>query len=352
MAQTESLLRATRKNWPAYLYLLPAALLFAAFVIYPIGRAAVWSFTDLSLLDPASARYIGWDNYRAILSDEEVGLDPQTLADWRSMFRTGDDPARPTWKRWLTFDWPGGAVWNTVKFTVLFLPVYVIIPLIIAALLDHVRTGSVFLRTVIFIPVIISVAVASVIWIILYNPNYGIFNLTIALMRDALNWIVGLVSSNEAYFTFTGPNWLGDRLWAMPAIAFMCFWNGMGLNVLLYLVGLNRIDTELYEAAVVDGATPRQQFLRITLPLLRPTTYLVVLLSLIGALRVFGQMWIMTEGGPQNSTVSYVMYLYRVAFHPTRDFEFGYASALAFVLAAVIFVLTAGTQRFSRAVEQ
>ena len=78
----------------------------------------------------------------------------------------------------------------------------------------------------------------------------------------------------------------------------------------------------------------------------------VVLLSLIGALRVFGQMWIMTEGGPQNSTVSYVMYLYRVAFHPTRDFEFGYASALAFVLAAVIFVLTACTQRFSRAVEQ
>ena len=147
--------------------------------------------------------------------------------------------------------------------------------------------------------------------------------------------------SPDPYFTFEPPNWLGQPEWAMPALAIMSFWNGMGLNVLLYLVGLNRIDTELYEAAHVDGAGPLRQFFTITLPMLRPTTYLVVLLSAIGALHVFGQMYIMTQGGPANSTQSYVMYLYKVAFSPMRNCEFGYASALAFILAGAIFLLSA-----------
>jgi multiple sugar transport system permease protein len=331
--------------------LLPAVLLFGAFIIYPIVRAALWSFTDLSLLEPGKAKYVGWANYRQVFADPNVGLDGNTRQEWRAMFRPGHDGARATWWRWVTFDWPGGAVWNTIKFTVLFLPPYVIVPLLLAWMLERIGRGAVLLRTVIFIPVIISLAVASVIWLILYNPNYGIFSLLMARCRELLNGMVAAVGGSQGYFKFLGPNWLGDRLWAMPSIAFMCFWNGMGLNVLLYLVGLNRIDPELYEAALVDGATARQQFFRITLPLLRPTTYLVVLLSLIGSLKVFGQMWIMTQGGPQESTVSYVMYLYRVAFDPSRDFEFGYASALAFVLAAVVFALTAMSQRFSRAVE-
>jgi len=272
-----------------YALLLPAVLLFVMFSIYPILRAFLWSFTDLSLLAPDQAKWVGLANYRQALHDEEL------------------------------VGWPYGAMWNTLRFTAYFLPPYVIIPLILAAMLDKIERGQVLLRTLIFIPVIISLAVAAVIWVMIYDQNYGIINVTILRLRELLNWTVMKMGGPEHYFKFTGPNWLGDTKWAMPALAIMSFWNGMGLNVLLYLVGLNRIDPQLYEAAKVDGASSIAQFFRITLPLLRPTIYLVVLLSLIGSLRVFGQMYIMTHGGPANTTQSYVMYLYKVAFG-RRDF--------------------------------
>jgi multiple sugar transport system permease protein len=136
-----------------------------------------------------------------------------------------------------------------------------------------------------------------------------------------------------------GYNWLSDPKLAMPAIVAMCVWHGLGFNMLLFLVGLQRISPELHEAALVDGATGWQAFRGITLPLLKPTIFLVGLLAMIGALKVFGQMFIMTGGGPGDSTLSMVLYLYNIAFRYGK-FRFGYASALAWALAAFIFVVS------------
>lgn len=311
--------------WIPYAFLTPAILLFAAFSLYPILRALAWSFTDMTLLAPESARWVGLQNYTDAFRDPEL------------------------------FGPPGGtgAFWNTLRFAAWLLPAYIIIPLLLAAMLEKITRGQVFLRTALFVPVILSMAVAAVIWVLIYDQNYGILNLAILHLRTGLNALVSLLTrSPDAYFTFSPPNWLGEQAWALPALAMMSFWNGMGLNVLLYLVGLNRIDTELYEAAHIDGAGTVRQFLAITLPMLRPTVYLVVLLSGIGALHVFGQMYIMTQGGPANSTQSYVMYLYKVAFSPMRNCEFGYASALAFLLAVGIFVLSAASQRLNKTADQ
>ena len=310
--------------WVPYAFLVPAVLLFAAFSLYPILRAFTWSFTDMTLLAPDSAHWVGLQNYVDAFRDTElVGSKTEY-----------------------------GAIGNTLRFAAWLLPAYIVIPLLLAAMLENITRGQVFIRTAIFVPVIISMAVAAVIWVLIYDQNYGIVNLAILHTRNGLNAVLALITRNPApFFTFDPPNWLGQEGWAMPALAIMSFWNGMGLNVLLYLVGLNRIDTELYEAAHVDGAGTVRQFLTITLPMLRPTTYLVVLLSGIGALHVFGQMYIMTQGGPANSTQSYVMYLYKVAFSPMRNCEFGYASALAFILAGAIFVLSALSQRLNRTAE-
>lgn len=316
--------------WVPYAFLLPAFLLFGAFSLYPIVRALLWSFTDMSLLAPEQAKWVGLQNYADAFADPELF-------------------GRPT---------SSGAFWNTLRFAGWLLPAYIVVPLILAAMLDRLRRGQVLLRTLIFVPVILSMAVAAVIWSLIYDQNYGLINLAIGSLRDGLNAVLAGVhgglhlSGQPWHFTFTGPNWLGDENWATRALALMSFWNGMGLNVLLYLVGLNRIDAELYEAAHVDGAGPARQFLTITLPMLRPTIYLVVLLSAIGALHVFAQMYIMTQGGPANSTQSYVMYLYKVAFSPMRNCEFGYASALAFLLAGAIFALSALSQRLNRAADQ
>jgi multiple sugar transport system permease protein len=310
--------------WVPYAFLVPAILLFAAFSLYPVLRALTWSFTEMTLLAPDSARWVGVQNYVNAFRDPELFGPPVGT----------------------------GAFWNTLRFAAWLLPAYIVVPLLLAAMLEKLTKGQVLLRTAIFVPVIISMAVAAVIWVMIYDQNYGIINLGILHVRNGLNAIISCVGVGTGpYFTFNPPNWLGDQRWAMPALAIMSFWNGMGLNVLLYLVGLNRIDTELYEAARVDGAGTVRQFWAITLPMLRPTTYLVLLLSAIGALHVFGQMYIMTQGGPANSTQSYVMYLYKVAFSPMRNCEFGYASALAFILAGAIFTLSALSQRMNRPVE-
>jgi multiple sugar transport system permease protein len=313
----------------AYLYLLPALLLFLIFKFYPISLAIRWSFTDLSLLESAQAQNVGVDNYKKILSDSKIGLSAHSRDEWSAMFSPAPLEKKSTVLRWLTLDWPRGAISNTIKFCVLFLPPYIIIPLLIAWMLELVPRGETFFRTLIFLPVVISTGVASVIWLLMYNPNYGILNRILSPLG-------------------VQPHWLADPLWAMPAIAIMCLWSGMGLNVIFFQVGFSRIGTQIFEAAQIDGANSFQTFFKVALPLLRPSIYFVSLISLISSLKIFAPMWIMTKGGPEESTMSYVMYLYRVAFEPSRDFEFGYASALAISFAVFLFILTAATQRLNR----
>ena len=271
--------RSRRGWWLPYVYLAPAALLFGTFIAYPIVRAFQLSFTSFEFLRPERSRFIWFD--------------------------------------------------NTLYFTLLYLPLAIVFPLLVAVLIDRMRRGRIFFRTVNFIPVVVSISVVSVIWMWVYNPNYGLLN-------GFLRSLAGVE---------TGRNWLGDTSTAMPAIAVMCVWHQVGFNMLLYLVGLARIPDELYEAARIDGAGPVKEFTHITLPLLRPMIFLVFLLGLIGSLKVFGQMYIMTGGGPADATQSYV--LYKVAFRYGHA-RFGYASALGYALALVIFVVSLVSFRFRR----
>lgn len=304
--------RHHRKGWA---YVLPALVLFGVMIAYPIGRSFYLSFYDYSILEPDSARFVGMGNYAKLLT--------QT----------------PNHKPF----------WNTLYFAALFVPPYVIVALVVAMLLNRVRRGSVFLRTMIFTPVVVSLAVSAVMWTLFYNASFGMAHRMLAGVCEGINFFTRLLGVGDVA-SAPAEGVLGDSGWAMPAIALVCLWNGVGVNVILYLVGLQRIPEELYEAAEVDGASRWQRFVHVTVPKLRPTTFLVVLLSMIGAFKIFGQPFIMTGGGPQDSTQTFVMRLYNLAFRYGK-FRLGYASALAYALALFIFVMSLFMRRLNRPVE-
>jgi len=304
-----------RHHRKGYLYVLPALLLFGFMVVYPIVRSFYLSFFDYSILEPDSARFVGIQNYANLV--------------------TKTPNHRP--------------LWNTLYFTLVFVPPYVTLSLLLAVMLNAVRKGSVLLRTMIFTPIVVSLAVSSVMWLLFYDAKFGMAQETFKYVAEQIDRVWGLVGGGTL-LKAPEAGMLGDPNWAMIAVAIMCFWNGVAMNIILYLVGLQRIPDELYEAARVDGANPWKRFLHITLPLLRPTIYLVVLLSLIGAFKIFGQPFIMTGGGPRDSTLTFVMRLYNLAFRYGK-FQLGYASALAYSLAVVIFVATIFLRRLNRPVE-
>jgi ABC-type sugar transport system permease subunit len=325
--------RRSRPGWSLdspYVFLLPALLVFCTFALYPILRSLYLSFFHYEFLRPEEMRWVGVGNYREILGDERVtgwpGIQgPQgTLSFWQILLY-------PILVVWLTINTPGGAFWNTIRFTLMYVPAAIILPLILAVLVERAGRLSGLFRTLNFIPIVVSVAVVSVIWMWIYHPEYGVVN---TLLRRVLG-------------EGAGYGWLSDSKLTMPAIVAMCVWHGLGFSMLLYLVGLQRIPMELSEAARVDGASGWQVFTGVTLPLLKPTMFLVGLLATIGALKVFGQMFIMTGGGPGDSTLSLVLYLYNVAFRYGK-FRFGYASALAWGLAVFIFLVTLVAFRLTR----
>jgi ABC-type sugar transport system permease subunit len=323
-----------RRGWRGldnpYAFLVPAVVVFGMFALYPILRSLFLSFYHYEFLRPDEMHWVGWANYTEIFRDERVTgwpgiVTPATpLSAWEILFY-------PFLVLWLTINSPGGAFWNTVRFTAMYVPAAIILPLILAVLIERAGRLSALFRTLNFIPIVVSVAVISIIWMWIYHPEYGVVN---TLLRKLLGERAGY-------------SWLSDAKLAMPAIVAMAVWHGLGFNMLLYLVGLQRIPTELAEAARVDGATGWKAFRFVTLPLLKPTIFLVALLAAIGALKVFGQMFIMTQGGPGDSTLSMVLYLYNVAFRYGK-FRFGYASALAWALAAFIFLVTLVAFRLTR----
>ena len=304
--------RHHRKGW---LYVLPALLLFTLMIVYPIARSFYLSFLDYSILEPDSARFVGLDNYARLLFQ-----------------RQNHEP-----------------FWHTLYFTAIFVPAYVVLALLIAMMLNRLKRGSVALRTAIFTPVVVSLAVSAVMWTLFYNPAFGLAHKMLAGAVGAANRAAALLGAGPLGAVPDG-GVLADRRWAMIGIALMCLWNGIGINIILFLVGLQRIPEELYEAAVVDGASGWRRFWHITLPQLSPTIYLVVLLSLIGAFKLFGQPFIMTAGGPEDSTLTYVMRLYNLAFRYGK-FQLGYASALAYALALFIFGISLLVRKLNRPVE-
>lgn len=298
-----------------WLYVAPAMAFFLVMIAYPIGRSFYLSFYDYSILEPDSTRFVGLGNYEKLVTQEQNRLP----------------------------------IWNTLYFTALFVPPYVGLALLIAAGLNAVRRGAVFLRTMIFIPIVVSLAVSAVMWTLFYNPSFGLAQRILEGLIAAVNGLPGLMGGGQ-WAKAPEAGMLADKSWAMIAIAVLCLWNGIGMNCILFLVGLQRIPDDLYEAAHVDGAGSWRRFWDITLPQLRPTIYLVTLLSLIGAFKIFGQPFIMTAGGPQDATLTYVMRLYNLAFKYGR-FELGYASALAYALAVFTLAVSLAMRRLNKSVE-
>ncbi len=286
----------TRFVW-ILVFIGPALAAMFIFLIIPIFASFLLSVTDFnvfSLTDWSRANYVGIDNFRDLLSDPLF---------WRSLL-------------------------NTVYCLVVAMPLTVMISLGVAMLINRERTlFKGLFRIIYFLPFVTNTVAIAVVWSWILNMHYGL-----------LNWFLGL-------FGISGPNWLGDPTFAMPSIIMLVVWKAIGYNMILFMAGLQNIPGFLYEAAELDGASSWQKFIHITLPMLRPTMLFVTTMMIIGYLQLFEEPYMLTGGGPLNSTLSVVLYLYRQGF---RFFELGYASAIAVALFLIIITITLVRMRLTR----
>jgi multiple sugar transport system permease protein len=274
---------------PAYGFLTPALAAIAVFFFVPVVASVLLSVTDFDIYAVASfanLRFVGYGNYFHLLQDP--------------LF-------------WV-------ALKNTAYFVFVAGPLSIAVSLAAAVLLSAklVRFKAVF-RTIFFLPVITTLVAVAVVWRYLYHPRFGLLNYGLSFL--------GL-----------GPiDWLGDPAWAMPAIILLAVWKNFGFNMVIFIAGLQSIPDRLYEAASLDGAGTRRQFRHVTLPMLAPTFAFVTIITLIGYFQLFAEPYVMTQGGPEQSTLSVVLFMYQEGF---RWWDMGYAAAVAFVLFAIILVLT------------
>jgi multiple sugar transport system permease protein len=275
-----------------------------AFTAYPVAASLYFSFCDYSILK--APVWIGLENYRQLARDE--------------LF-------------WISLR-------NTLVYAGLAVPLGTVVALALAVLLNQDVRGRTIFRTFFYLPSIVPVVASSMLWLWIFNGQYGLLN---AALRPLL-----------APFGLTPPAWLADPTWAKPALVIMSLW-GTGNAMVIFLAGLQNVPKELYEAAAIDGATGWRRFWHVTLPLIAPVVYFNVIVSLIGALQVFTQAFIMSEaangngngsdGNPARSTLFYTIYLFSTAFY---DLRMGYASAMAYVLFVVIAALTWMATRLAR----
>jgi multiple sugar transport system permease protein len=285
--------RQMRKNWSAYLFLLPGLIHFMIFTLFAVSFAFYISFHEWNIIRPEKP-YVGLDNY----------------------MRLFDDP------RFIR------SVINTFTFMI-GVPLYLISGLAVALLLNTKVRGQALFRTMFYLPVITPLVVSAIIWKWVYQGNYGLLNY----------YLLELGIIKEKIF------WLADPNLALPALIIMGIWGATGSSMVIYLAGLQSIPEEMYDAAKVDGANAWQRLRYITVPLLRPTTFFLFITGIIEAFQIFTQVYIMTNGGPLNRTQTIAYYLYINAF---RELDMGYASAMAFALFALIFGFTLIQWKFTR----
>jgi multiple sugar transport system permease protein len=274
-----------------FLGTFPLILSLSLFLVFPILYALAMSFTNWNLTALRTPEFTGLANYRRIFEDD--------------LFWT--------------------CLRNTIYYALLKIPTSLMLALGLASLINSLRRFRGFFRSVYFFPVLTSSVAAAVIWRWVYQPRFGLLNQIFTVAFDAIGLQIAL------------PRYLTDPRWAMPSVVLMDLWQGVGFTMIIFLAGLQGIPQSLYEASRVDGASRLQTFRHITMPLLRPTIVLVLVTGLIGALQVFDQMFILTEGGPQNATRTVVFMLWEQAFRFQRA---GYGSAISFILFFVIVGLT------------
>ncbi|QDE41432.1 sugar ABC transporter permease [Luteibacter pinisoli] len=281
----------------AWLFITPALIILGLFFLLPVVAALVLSVTDYdlyALADIRNLRFVALQNYWALLQ--------------RPLF----------WS----------ALGHTVYFVVVGVPLSLLASLGAAMLLNSpLARFKPFFRTALFAPVVTTVVAVAVIWRYLFNTKYGLINYTL----DA----IGMPTVD----------WLGDPHWAMPTIILFAVWKNFGYNMIIFMAGLQAIPADLYEAARIDGASAWAQFRHITLPMLKPTMLMVSILTVSGYFQLFAEPYVMTEGGPLQSTTSVLYLMYEEGF---KWWNLGSASAVAFILFVIMFAVTAAMLRLSK----
>jgi multiple sugar transport system permease protein len=285
-------LHEMRRQWTAYLFLSPVLILFAIFTFFSVGYAFWLSFHEWNILEPHKP-FVGLDNYSRLLSDDR--------------FRQ--------------------ATLNTLYYTAVAVPLTIGIGLLVALMLNTSIHARGLFRTLFYLPVITPLVIASIIWKWVYNGDYGLLNY----------YLMKLHIINEPLL------WLADPNLAMPSVIITSVWKGVGFAMVVYLAGLQSIPEDYYDAAKIDGASGWRRLKDITFPLLSSTTLFLFVISILGSFQVFTQIFIMTNGGPLGKTRTIVWYIYTTAF---KDYDMGYAAAMAFGLFAMMLVFTLVQFRF------
>lgn len=266
----------------AALFLLPYLLVFGIFRFIPSVLGLFISFTKWNIV--GDAKFNGFKNFQRLARD--------------SYFRI--------------------ATTNTLKFLLLTLPILIVFSLLLAVLYNQKLKFKSAARTISIIPYVLIPAVVGIIWNWLYDNNFGI-----------LNYYFRLIGIKPV-------QWLTSQNTALISVAIVTIWSFLGYNMILYLAGLQGINTELYEASMIDGANKYQTFVKITLPLLKPITSMIVTLTLINTIQIFDQIFVMTNGGPGTSTLTLVQYLYSTAF---QNYDLGYAATIGIAILVILMVL-------------
>lgn len=272
-----------RRDLVGFAFIAPWLLGFLAFTLWPFLRSIQLSFTRYDIVRPP--KWVGLANYESLLTNDEV-------------FRT--------------------SAWITLKYAIVSVPLGIVAGVILALFLNADVKGISVYRTVFFLPSIVPTVATTAIFMWILNPQ------------------IGLVNGILKQMGVTGPGWLSDPKWALWSLMFMGLW-GVGNSMVIYLAGLKDIPNYLYEAAIVDGASPLLRLLKITLPMLTPVIFFNLVMGVIGSLQYFTQAYIMTGGGPEDSTRFYALYLFDRAW---RYADMGYASAMAWLLFLAIVLLT------------
>lgn len=278
--------QGVREAIAGYSFMAPTIIVMGIFIISPIIYALFLAFNKVRILGGLGYRFIGFKNFIRMASDERV---------------------------WI-------ALKNTAEYVAIVVPIQTILALILALILNSPIKGKNFFRIIFFLPTVTSSAVLTLIFMWIYNSN-------------------GLLNNLLAFFHLPTYNWIGDPSVALKSIMLMNIWSTAPFYMVIYLAALQDIPESLYEAATLDGANRFDQFVSITLPLLKPVTFFIVVMGVIGTFQLFDQSYIFSagSGGPNNSTLTVVLLIYQYAF---KSLDMGYAAALALMLAGVIMLVT------------
>lgn len=299
-----------------YLYILPAFALLFLFRMIPVAMSLVIGFFEWGIT--GSGTFIGLKNYIAMFKDEVF---------WKSIS-------------------------NTLWFVVLVVPASIILPLVFASLLNQINKLKSLFRIMYFLPYVTSLVAVSIVWKIIFSEQAGLANSFLGLFGIApQGWLsesTGIFSLILAPMGMVLPDWSQGPSLALVSIAIMTIWKSLGYNTILYLAGLQNISKDYYEAADIDGASKLRQFWKLTLPLVSPTTFYVMIMTTISSFQAFAQVYLMTDkGGPLNSTKLIVYYIYDRGFDAL---DMGYASAVALFLFIILLLLTIIQMRSEKSV--